>query len=67
MLVQIDLPHDTKQIVQEYQHEMKIKKGLGHYNQGQAIIAIIREHGAMKEELANLKRLLTEKEKESNP
>lgn len=58
-MLQIDLPNDLRDYVLDYQFQIKREKGIKQYSQQQAIYAIIKEHKELKEELTNLKGLLS--------
>lgn len=55
-MITLDMPVDVRVYVLEYQAKIKGDKGPGQYSQQQAIIAIIREHKKLIDELLKFKQ-----------
>ncbi len=62
MIVTINLPPDLYAYMLECQNQTKIERNSGKYSQEKAILAIIRQHKELIEELARLKEQYGEKE-----
>ena len=57
-MINLEMPEDVQQYVRKYQNNMKEKKNTSNYSQPQAIIAIIREHQELKEEIVKLRKIV---------
>ncbi len=62
MIVTINLPTDLYAYMQECQNKAKKEKNTGKYSQEKALLAIIRQHKELTDELARLKEQYGEKE-----